>query len=56
MYTGSLIDDLMQAVERTEQHAHAAWMREPLEPMVKAFPVWSTYMYEWPVEQTIGVQ
>ncbi len=55
MYTGNLIEDLRRAVEKTEQHAHIAWMSESPEPKVQAFPVWSTYVYEWPVESTIGV-
>ncbi len=55
MYTGRLIDELMLTVERTERQAYRYGDETP-EPMMRAFPVWSTYMYEWPgTEQMIGV-
>ncbi len=53
MYTGTMIDDLIRIVEQSELEARLA---EAAEPQRMEFPLWSTYMYEWPmVEQAIGV-
>ncbi len=51
MYTGTMIEDLMQTVQKMEREARLAEAAQRSE-----FPLWSTYMYEWPMlEQAIGV-
>ncbi len=53
MYTGTMIEDLIRTVEQSELEARLA---EAAEPQRMEFPLWSTYMYEWPmVERAIGV-
>jgi hypothetical protein len=58
MHMGTMIDDLMNMVERVEAGACLKGAAAPLylEPKVQAYPLYSTFVYEWPQDRAmVGV-
>ncbi len=54
MYTGTMIDDLIKTVEKSERQASAQMLLPALMPRMEAFPKFSVCAYEWPrMEQAI---
>lgn len=55
MYTGRMIEELMESVERAEQHAHLM-MADSLRPMqVEVRQVGDTFLYDFLPAQLAGV-
>jgi hypothetical protein len=64
MFSGTMIDDLIRMVERTEEHARtetvapgaAAAAADVPVLQVEVYPEFSTFVYQWQgMEQVIGV-
>jgi hypothetical protein len=60
MFSGTMIDDLIRMVERTEEHActatAAATAADVPALRVEVYPEFSTFVYQWQgMEQVIGV-
>ncbi len=52
MYTGRMIEELIESVQRAEQHAHVA-RSAPAEPMVEFHPVADTFIYNFSYNQEL---
>jgi hypothetical protein len=53
MFTGTMIDELIQTVEKTEQQARTLTPAEMMAPGIEVYPRLSTYVCQWPMEHVV---
>jgi hypothetical protein len=53
MFTGTMIDELIQTVEKTEQQARILTPEEMMAPGIESYPRLSTYVCQWPMEHVV---
>jgi hypothetical protein len=54
MFTGTMIDDLIRTVEKTERQARTEAVVRVTAPVIEVYSAPSTLVYQWAMEHTVA--